>query len=65
MLIYWFKNILKLFKYMRIIQLIDSLETGGAERMAVNYANALQSKIEFSGFCIGEVKLITSPLEKK
>lgn len=34
---------------MRIIQLIDSLETGGAERMAVNYANALQSKIEFSG----------------
>ncbi len=34
---------------MQIIQLIDSLETGGAERMAVNYANALQSKIEFSG----------------
>jgi glycosyltransferase involved in cell wall biosynthesis len=34
---------------MRIIQIIDSLETGGAERMAVNYANALQSKIEFSG----------------
>jgi len=34
---------------MRILQLIDSLETGGAERMAVNYANALQNKIEFSG----------------
>jgi glycosyltransferase involved in cell wall biosynthesis len=34
---------------MRIVQLIDSLETGGAERMAVNYANALYSKIEFSG----------------
>ncbi len=33
----------------RILQLIDSLEAGGAERMAVNYANALQSQIEFSG----------------
>ncbi len=34
---------------MRIIQIIDSLEAGGAERMAVNYANALASKIAFSG----------------
>ena len=34
---------------MRIIQIIDSLEAGGAERMAVNYANALSKKIEFSG----------------
>jgi glycosyltransferase involved in cell wall biosynthesis len=34
---------------MRIVQLIDSLEAGGAERMAVNYANALTYKIEFSG----------------
>lgn len=34
---------------MRIVQLIDSLEAGGAERMAVNYANALVDKIEFSG----------------
>lgn len=33
---------------MRIVQLIDSLETGGAERMAVNYANSLSNKIEFS-----------------
>ena len=33
----------------RIIQLIDSLETGGAERMAVNYANTLSDKIAFSG----------------
>lgn len=33
---------------MRIIQLIDSLEAGGAERMAVTYANALSKKIEFS-----------------
>lgn len=34
---------------MRIIQLIDSLEVGGAERMAVSYANALSDTIEFSG----------------
>lgn len=34
---------------MRILQLIDSLEAGGAERMAVNYANALSNKIQFSG----------------
>ncbi|ESU26047.1 glycosyl transferase, group 1 family protein [Flavobacterium limnosediminis JC2902] len=34
---------------MRILQLIDSLEPGGAERMAVNYANALSDNIEFSG----------------
>ncbi|NHM01142.1 glycosyltransferase [Flavobacterium difficile] len=34
---------------MRIVQLIDSLDTGGAERMAVTYANALSNKIAFSG----------------
>jgi glycosyltransferase involved in cell wall biosynthesis len=34
---------------MRILQIIDSLEAGGAERMAVNFANALADKIEFSG----------------
>jgi len=34
---------------MRIVQIIDSLEAGGAERMAVNYANALAKKISFSG----------------
>ena len=34
---------------MRIIQIIDSLEAGGAERIAVSYANALAEKIEFSG----------------
>ena len=33
----------------RIVQLIDSLEPGGAERMAVNYANALSEQIAFSG----------------
>lgn len=34
---------------MRIVQIIDSLNPGGAERMAVNYANALAPRIEFSG----------------
>ena len=33
---------------MRIVQLIDSLEAGGAERMAVSYANALCEIVEFS-----------------
>lgn len=34
---------------MRIVQIIDSLEAGGSERMAVSYANTLANKIEFSG----------------
>jgi len=34
---------------MRIAQIIDSLEIGGAEKMAVNYANALSERVEFSG----------------
>ena len=34
---------------MRILQIIDSLEAGGAERMAVNYANVLAVTINFSG----------------
>jgi len=34
---------------MRIVQIIDSLELGGAERMAVSIANALSDKIAFSG----------------
>jgi glycosyltransferase involved in cell wall biosynthesis len=37
---------------MRIVQLIDSLEAGGAERMAVNYANALAKKNDFSGLVV-------------
>jgi glycosyltransferase involved in cell wall biosynthesis len=36
----------------RIIQIIDSLEAGGAERMAVSYANALAQTIEFSGLVV-------------
>ncbi|OXA81480.1 Glycosyltransferase involved in cell wall bisynthesis [Flavobacterium aquidurense] len=34
---------------MRVVQIIDSLELGGAERMAVNYANGLSKNIDFSG----------------
>lgn len=34
---------------MRILQIIDSLDIGGAEKMAVNYANSLAVAIEFSG----------------
>lgn len=34
---------------MRIVQIIDSLEVGGAEQMAVNYANVLSKEIIFSG----------------
>ena len=37
---------------MRVLQIIDSLNAGGAERMAVNYANALADKIEFSGVVV-------------
>ena len=37
---------------MRIVQIIDSLEAGGAERMAVNYANGLADRIEFSGLVV-------------
>jgi glycosyltransferase involved in cell wall biosynthesis len=35
-------------KEIRILQLIDSLEAGGAERMAVTYANALHQELGFS-----------------
>lgn len=37
---------------MRIVQIIDSLEPGGSERMAVNYANVLAGKIDFSGLIV-------------
>ncbi|WP_372938476.1 glycosyltransferase, partial [Seonamhaeicola sp.] len=36
---------------MRVIQIIDSLEPGGAERVAVNLANALAHKIDRSFLC--------------
>tara|TARA_R110002072_G_scaffold29572_2_gene93325 strand:+ start:2635 stop:3711 length:1077 start_codon:yes stop_codon:yes gene_type:complete len=36
---------------MRVLQLIDSLEAGGAERVAVNLANALSSRIAGAFLC--------------
>jgi glycosyltransferase involved in cell wall biosynthesis len=36
---------------MRVLQLIDSLEPGGAERVAVNLANALSREIDISVLC--------------
>lgn len=46
---------------MRIIQLIDSLNTGGAERIAINYANSLTKHVSFSGIICtreeGDLKL--------
>lgn len=36
---------------MRVLQLIDSLDTGGAERISVNLANVLVGKIEASFLC--------------
>lgn len=36
---------------MRVLQLVDSLETGGTERVAVNIANALTQRIETSFLC--------------
>lgn len=45
---------------MRIVQLIDSLEPGGAEKMAVNYANGLLDTFSFAGLmltrCEGTLK---------
>lgn len=50
---------------MRIVQIIDSLHVGGAERMAVNYANALAREINFSGLVTtrkeGELKGAIDP----
>lgn len=37
---------------MRVLQIIDSLNPGGAERMAVNYANELANHINFSGIVV-------------
>ncbi|WP_428231287.1 glycosyltransferase [Flavobacterium sp.] len=51
---------------MRIAQIIDSLEAGGAERMAVNYANALSKKIPFSGLIVSRKEgLLLSQIDKK
>jgi glycosyltransferase involved in cell wall biosynthesis len=36
---------------LRVLQIIDTLNAGGAERMAVQIANGLANKIEFSAIC--------------
>ncbi len=41
---------------MRVLQLIDSLNPGGAERMAVNYANSLSKSIEYSGIVVSRTE---------
>src|SRR5680860_1615923 len=38
-------------KTVKVIQLIDSLRPGGAEKMAVTYANALVGQVEGSYLC--------------
>jgi len=39
------------YKQMKVLQLIDSLDPGGAERVAINLANGLTNKIEVSFLC--------------
>lgn len=41
---------------MRVLQLIDSLRPGGAERMAVSYANALSRRIDASHLCCSRME---------
>lgn len=51
---------------MRIVQIIDSLDIGGAERMALNYANVLSEKIEFSGLIASRKEgLLLSQIDEK
>jgi glycosyltransferase involved in cell wall biosynthesis len=50
---------------MRILQIIDSLEAGGAERMAVSYANALVDKIDFSGIVVTRKEGVLSTILNK
>ena len=51
---------------MRIVQIIDSLEAGGAERMAVNYANVLIDTIDFSGLVATRAEgALQSKLDKR
>jgi len=51
---------------MRILQLIDSLEAGGAERMAVNFANALSEKISMSALVASRQEgVLKSELDEK
>lgn len=41
---------------MRVVQLIDSLEAGGAERMAVNIANGLYNETLFSALVVARME---------
>lgn len=51
---------------MRVLQLIDSLRPGGAERMAVLYANALARKIEQSYLCCTRIEgLLKNEIDNK
>ncbi|WP_397362236.1 glycosyltransferase [Olleya sp. R77988] len=51
---------------MRVLQLIDSLEAGGAERVAVNFANALVSDVEGSFLCATRAEgLLISSINKE
>ncbi|MFB3389151.1 glycosyltransferase [Flavobacterium sp. LAR06] len=51
---------------MRIVQIIDSLNPGGAERMAINYANALAQRIEFSGLISTRTEgILSNQIESK
>jgi hypothetical protein len=47
---YWPSILIDKIKKNANTQLIDPLEAGGAERMAVNYANALADEIDFFRF---------------
>lgn len=51
---------------MRVLQLIDSLAAGGAERIAVNYANGLSERISFSALvATREEGLLKEQLKKE
>lgn len=51
---------------MRVMQLIDSLSIGGAERMAVTYANMLTSEIQTSYLCVSRKEgPLKNTLDKK
>jgi DNA-binding transcriptional ArsR family regulator len=53
-------------KPIRVLQIIDSLEAGGGERMAVNLANALEQRIEVSGLMVTRKEgLLKSELDPK
>ena len=50
---------------MRVLQLIDSLDAGGAERMSVTIANALSTRIDRSYLCTSRKEgVLKSDLKK-